>query len=111
MGAVIVAQEFVVIAGQIDDARALAGLAQQLLHHVVVGLRPVPARLQLPAVDDVADQIDRVGVVIAQEIEKLLGLATARAEMHIRNKESTELMRAVLNVTMFDLSPVSIARH
>ncbi len=59
-------------------------------------LRPVPAGPQLPAVDDVADQIDRVGIVIAQEIEKLVGLATARAEMHIGNKERTELYCAVL---------------
>ncbi len=84
------------IARQVDDARALARLAQQLLHDVVVVLRPVPARAQLPAVDDIADQIDRVGVVIAQEIEKLLGLAAARAEMHIGNKQSTELYCAVL---------------
>ena len=90
MGAVVVAQEFVVIAGQIDDARALAGFAQKLLHHVVVRLRPVPARPQLPAVDDVADQIDRLGIVIAQEIEQPFGLAAARAEMNIGNKESTE---------------------
>ena len=34
--AVEVAQELVVVAGNVDDARALARLAQQLLHHVVV---------------------------------------------------------------------------
>ena len=53
-------------------------------------LRPVPAGFQLPAVDDVADQIDRVGIVIAQEIEKPVGLAAARAEMNIGNEERTE---------------------
>ena len=84
------------IARQIDDARALAGLAQQLLHDVVVVLRPVPARPQLPAVDDVADEVDGIGIVVAQEVEKLVGLATACAEMHIGNKESTELLCAVL---------------
>ena len=104
MGAVIVAQEFVVIAGQVDEAGALARLAQKLLHHVVVRLRPIPARAQLPAVDDIADQIDRLGIVIAQEVEQTFGLAAARAEMNIRNKESTEQTRAVLSVTMFDLS-------
>ena len=36
------AQELVVVAGDVGDARALARLAQQLLHHVVVALRPVP---------------------------------------------------------------------
>ena len=43
MGAVIFAQELVVVARQVDDARALARLAQQFLHHVVVMLRPIPA--------------------------------------------------------------------
>jgi hypothetical protein len=96
MGAVIVAQELVVIAGQIDDARALARLAHQLLHHVVVRLRPIPARPQLPAVDDVADQIDRFGIVVAQEVEEAFGLAASRAEMNIRDEESTEQTCAVL---------------
>ncbi len=97
MGAVVIAQELVVIAGHVDDAGAFARLAQQLLHHVVVRLRPIPAGFQLPAVDDIADQVDRVGIVITQEIEKAVGLAAARAEMNIGNKQSTEQTRAVLN--------------
>ena len=43
MSAVIIAQELVMIAGQIDQPRALARLAQKLLHDVVVRLWPVPA--------------------------------------------------------------------
>ena len=39
-----VARELVVVAGNEDDLRALARLAQDLLHDVVVRLRPVPAR-------------------------------------------------------------------
>ena len=94
MGAVITAQEFVVIAGNVNDAGALARLAQQLLHHVVVRLRPIPARFQRPAIDDVADQIDGFGFVEAQEIEKLVGLAAARAEMHVGQKQRAEPTRA-----------------
>ena len=96
MRAVIIAQELVVVARQIDDAGALARLAQKLLHDVVMLLRPEPAGPQLPAVDDIADQIDGVGVVVAQEIEKMPGLTTACAEMHIGNKERTELDYALL---------------
>ena len=70
----VIAREFVVIARHIDDARALARLAQQLLDDVIVRLRPVPAALQPPAVDDVADEIDRVGVVVFEEIEQQFGL-------------------------------------
>ena len=42
MRAVVAAQEFVVIAGDVNYSRALACLPQQLLHHIVVGLRPIP---------------------------------------------------------------------
>ena len=87
MRAVIAAQEFVVIAGHVDDARSLAALAQELLHHVVMGLRPVPAGFQRPAIDDIADQVDRVGVVMAEEVDELVGLASARAEMHVRHEQ------------------------
>ena len=63
------AGELVVIAGHEDHARAVADLAQKLLDDVVVLLRPVPARAQAPAVDNVADEKDRVGLVVLQEIE------------------------------------------
>ncbi len=44
-------------------------------------------RAQRPAVDDVADQIDRVGFVVAEEIEQPVGLAAARAEMHVGDEK------------------------
>jgi len=87
MYAVIVAQKLVVIAGNVDDAHALARLAQELLHHVVVRLRPIPARAQLPPVDDVADEVDRIGVVVAQEVEQPIGLAAFGSEMHVGDEQ------------------------
>ena len=69
MGAVVVAQELVMIAGNVEQADAFARLAQQLLHHVIVKLRPIPCGFQLPAVDDVAYEVDGVGFVMAQQIE------------------------------------------
>jgi hypothetical protein len=42
-----------------------------------VGLRPIPAGAQLPSIDDVAHEIDRVGVVMLEEIDELGGLAGA----------------------------------
>src|ERR1700730_3753210 len=98
------------VAGHVDDARALARLAQQLLHHVVVMLRPVPAGLELPAVDDVADQINGVGIVIAEEIEEAIGLAAARAEMNVGDKERTEPSCAVLNCHESSSRVCSISR-
>jgi len=73
------AQELVVIAGDIGDAGALSGLAQQFLHHVVVGLRPVPASSEAPAIDDVADQKNRLGLVKPQEVDQELGLGRSRS--------------------------------
>ena len=93
MGAVIAAQEFVVVARDVDDARTLAALAQQFLHHVVMRLRPIPRRAQRPAVDDVADEVNGVGFVVAQEVEQFFGLAAARAEMHVGNEESAKPSR------------------
>src|SRR5262249_55200459 len=62
VGPIEVTQKFVVVTRDIDDPRAFARLAQDFLDDVVVGLRPVPAGLELPAVDDVADEIDQVGI-------------------------------------------------
>ena len=85
--AAVVAQAFVVIAGNEDDARALARLAQQLLQHVVVGLRPVRAAAHFPEVDDVADEIDRLGTPTRlQEIEQRFGLRRARPKMDVRDE-------------------------
>jgi hypothetical protein len=89
----VVARELVVVARHVDHARALARLAQDLLHHVVVRLLPVPAPLQAPAVDDVADQVERVGLVPLEEIEQELGLAAGRAEMHVGNPDGAVPMR------------------
>ena len=90
MRAVIVAQELVVIARHIDDLGALARLAQHLLHEVVVRLRPVPVGFQRPAVDDIADEIDGVGVVAAEEVQQPVGLRAAGSEMDVGDKQSAK---------------------
>jgi hypothetical protein len=66
-----VAHELVVVAWNIDDAAALTRLPQQLLDDVVARLRPVPAALQPPSVDDIADQDDCLRLGDAQEIEEI----------------------------------------
>jgi hypothetical protein len=81
------ARRLVVIAGNVDDVGALAGLAQDLLHDVVMCLRPVPPALQAPAVDDVTHEIQMVALVFLQEVEQQLGLAAARAEMDVGQED------------------------
>ena len=46
-------------------------------------LRPVPAGLQLPAVDDVTDEVDDVGLEVAQKREKPVRLARLGPQMHV----------------------------
>ena len=81
-----VSQPVVVIAGNIDDPHAALRQRQHLLHHVGVGLRPVPAAFQPPAVHDVADQIQRLAVHLVQEVAQQLRLAAPRAEVDVRDE-------------------------
>src|SRR3546814_4263136 len=50
-------EHLVVVSGDEHHPGALACLAQQLLHHVVVRLPPCPGPPHPPEVDDVTDQI------------------------------------------------------
>src|ERR1700722_16314098 len=79
-----------VIAGNVDDLGALARLAQHLLHEVVMRLRPVPVGSQRPAVDDIADEIDGIGVMAAEKIQQSVGLRAAGSEMDIGDKQSAK---------------------
>jgi hypothetical protein len=87
MGAVVVAQEFVVIAGNVDDPGALARLAQHFLHEVIVRLRPGPIGLQGPTVNDITDQINGFGIMAAQKIQQSFGLRAAGAKVNIGDEQ------------------------
>ena len=78
------------VSRNIIDTRAMTPLPEQLLHHVVMGLRPIPARLQLPAVDDVPDQIDLISLVKSEEIQQLFCLTASRSKMDIGYEESAK---------------------
>src|SRR5262249_30617740 len=104
MGAVIVAQEFIMIAGDVDQANSFARLSQKFLYDVVVKLRPIPGRLELPAVDDVADEIDGLGFVMAKKVEKLVRLATAGSEMDVRQEQRSNPPRAARHPFKHSLS-------
>ena len=76
--------EFIVVARNEHHPRAAPNLTQQFLDDVVMRLRPVPAGAEPPAIDDVADEVDGVGLDMAQHIQDKMGLATARAQVQIR---------------------------
>ena len=46
-------------------------------------LRPVPALLELPAIQDIADQIQRIGAVDAEEFEELGRLAPGGPQVDV----------------------------
>ena len=56
------------------------------------------ARSQPPPVDDVADQIDGIGVVVAQEVQQQIGLATARAEVNVGNEERSKSATCAIGI-------------
>ncbi len=81
------AGEFIVVAGNENHPRAAPHLSQQFLDDVVMRLRPVPAGAESPAVDDVADQVDRVRLDMAQHVQDKVRLAPARAQVQIRQEQ------------------------
>ena len=83
----IIAGKLIVIAGHEDDAGAGIDLAQDFGHHLVLCFGPVPAALELPAIDNVADQIERVAVVMGQKVGQRFGLAARRSKMGVGNKD------------------------
>ena len=79
--------ELIVIARNEHHPRAAPHLSQQFLDDVVMRLRPVPAGAESPAVDDVADQVDRVRLDMAQHIQDKMRLAPACAQVQIRQEQ------------------------
>ena len=72
------------------------------------GLRPVPVGLQRPAVDDIADEIDGVGVVDAEKVQQPVGLRAAGSEMDVGDKQSAKAPLGALftqGVTSHDCAP------
>lgn len=85
------AGEFIVVAGHEHHAAALARPAQQLLHHIVVGLGPEPAAPQLPAVHDVAHQVKVIARVVLEKVEQAFGLAAGRAQVQVGDEHRAQV--------------------
>ena len=80
------AGKLVVVTGYKNHFAALAGPAQQLLHHIVMRLRPVPALAQLPAIHNVAHQVQVFAGVVFQKVQQRVGLAAYGSQMQIGDK-------------------------
>src|SRR3546814_12383686 len=61
--------------------------SSDLLQHapddVIMLGRPEMPFLEAPAVDDVADQIERLAIDMVEEVDQQIGVASARAEMDV----------------------------
>ncbi len=87
IGAAVLSQRLVMVAGNEDDPGTLANLTQQFLQDIVVRLQPDRSAPDPPEVYDVADKVDGVGIMLPQKVKKLVGLAGPRSEVHVRDKE------------------------
>ena len=90
-GAAHLAELLVVVAGDVNHARAVLGLAEDGAQHVAVRLRPIEAAAQTPQIDDVADQDQLLGLDPAQKVEHQVGAAIARAEVNVGDERGTYL--------------------
>ena len=54
------ADRFIMIAGYENNLGAFFSFFHHQLHDIIMGLMPVPAALELPAIDNIADQIQFV---------------------------------------------------
>lgn len=86
-------EEFVVVAGDERDACLLAVLAQQFLDQDIVFLRPEPFAPELPAVDEIADDVEVLAFRVAQEIEQLADLRVLGSEMDIGDPDRAVMIR------------------
>ena len=60
-------QKLVVISVNQSDTRVLAILAQQFLDENIVFLRPKPFATQLPAIDEITNDVEMLAFRVAQE--------------------------------------------
>lgn len=78
-------KELVMIPIDISDLGFLPVHSKEFLdHRVGIGV-PEPATLQLPAVNDVADEIEMAALRLVKEVEKQLGLRVAASQVDIGN--------------------------
>jgi hypothetical protein len=94
-GAVVLPQGLVVVAGDEEDLAVVAGAAQHLLHHRVLGRGPDDASAHGPEIDDVADQEEVVRRVLAQEVEQPFRLAGAGAQVDVGEEDGSDRRHGV----------------
>jgi hypothetical protein len=80
--------ELVVVAGDVNDLGLLAAFAEDFLDEHVVVVAPEPAELQLPAVNEIADDVEIFAVHHAQKFQQLRDAGVLGAEMCPKSRPS-----------------------
>ena len=86
-----VPQELVVISGRVEHLRPAANQFNKPAENEAVGVVPVPGALQPPAVDEVADDVEVLGLDAVDEVEKRLGVSELTAQMNIADEDGSHL--------------------
>ena len=81
------------IAGDKNDSRSLAGFSKSFCSTSLCDCSQSGSTLQAPEIDDIADEIDGVRLVVAKKIEEGIGLAGPCAQMNIGEKKGPVLAR------------------
>jgi hypothetical protein len=79
-------RKLIVVAGYKNHPVSLARTSQQFLNHIVVGLWPKPPAAQLPAIDDVPDQVEVLARVVPEKVQQSIGLAPWSAKVQVRDE-------------------------
>src|SRR5262249_2086347 len=82
-----ITEQFIMVPWDIDNLRAMLGLAEDCPYYVVVRLRPIHPLFHFPEVDDVADEVEKFAIDGVQKVQKVLGTATTEAQMNIGNPD------------------------
>ena len=80
----------VVVARDVGDLGAALGKLEQATDDTVVLGRPVPAGLETPHVDDVADEVEAIALDLLEESREILGPAAGRAEVGVADPDRPE---------------------
>jgi hypothetical protein len=83
------ANQVIMVAGDVKDSRPMLGLSKELAYHIHVLLRKIKTAFsEAPQIHDVAHQIDEIGIPSAEKGGKLFDPAGPCAQVQVRNEEA-----------------------
>jgi hypothetical protein len=78
-------KKLVVVSDDECDLRLFAIFSKKLLHEQVVLIRPVPLATQLPAINEVTYDVEKIALCVLQEFQQGAHLRMPRAQVNVGN--------------------------